>query len=266
MGTTVVTGAASGIGAAVRARLEGNGERVIGIDLRGTEVSADLSTVEGRLLAVESVRKLARTASDAGDGSDASGGIDRLVLCAGLGAHVEDLGLILSVNYFGTIALLDALLPDLAGRAGAAALVVASNSVKYAPFGDKSFVSAMLDGNEQKARELVDSENGFMAYGGSKYALCCAVRRRAEAWGSEGVRLNAVAPGTTETPLLQGTIDHPLYGRGLEGLKSPLGRRAKPEEIANLIAFVQSEDASYVHGSILFVDGGNDAATRLDQF
>jgi NAD(P)-dependent dehydrogenase (short-subunit alcohol dehydrogenase family) len=245
---------------------------VIGIDLRGTEVSADLSTVEGRLFAVESVRKLASTpshaggASDAGGASNASGAIDRLVLCAGLGAHVEDLGLILSVNYFGTIALLDALLPDLAGRAGAAALVVASNSVKYAPFGDKSFVSAMLDGNEQKARELVTSENGFMAYGGSKYALCCAIRRRAEAWGSEGVRLNAVAPGATETPLLQGTIDHPLYGRGLKGLKSPLGRRAKPEEIANLIAFVQSGQASYVHGSILFVDGGNDAATRLDQF
>lgn len=260
MGTTVVTGAASGIGAAVRGRLERDGERVIGIDLRGTEVSADLSTVEGRLFAVESVRRLTSGASDA------VGAIDRLVLCAGLGAHIEDLGLILSVNYFGTIALLDALLPDMAGRAGAAALVVASNSIKFAPFGDSGFVSAMLDGNEEKARKLVGAENGFMAYGGSKYALCCAIRRRAEAWGSEGVRLNAVAPGTTETPLLQGTIDHPLYGRGLKGLKSPLGRRAKPEEIANLIAFVQSEEASYVHGSILFVDGGNDAATRLDQF
>ncbi|HIF94057.1 MAG: SDR family oxidoreductase [Myxococcales bacterium] len=254
MGTTVVTGAASGIGAAARARFERDGERVIGIDLRDTDVSADLSTVDGRQSAIDSVRECA------GDG------IDRIVLCAGLGAHIEDLGLILSVNYFGTIALLDALLPDMAGRQGAAALLIASNSVQFAPFGDCDFVAAMLDGNEKKARELVANENGFMAYGGSKYALCCAVRRRAEAWGSEGVRLNAVAPGATKTPLLQGTIDHPLYGRGLKGLKAPLGRRAEPHEIANLIAFVQSEEASYVHGSILFVDGGNDAATRLDQF
>ncbi|MFP6654301.1 MAG: SDR family oxidoreductase [Myxococcota bacterium] len=254
MGTTVVTGAASGIGAAVRTCLERKGERVIGVDLRDTEVSADLSTAEGRLSALEQIRSLSEK------------NIDGLVLCAGIGAHVDDLALILSVNYFGTIAMLDGLLPSLAGRPHASAVVVASNSVKYAPFGDCDFVTAMLDGNEDKARELIASENGFMAYGGSKYALCCAVRRRVEAWGSNGVRLNAIAPGATETPLLQGTIDHPLYGRGLAGLKAPLGRRAEPSEIANLIAFVQSEEASYVHGSVLYVDGGNDAATRLDQF
>lgn len=254
MGTTVVTGAASGIGAATRARLESKGERVLGIDLRGTEISADLSTNDGRRSAIETVQ------------NEVSGALDGLVLCAGLGAHLEDLELILSVNYFGTVALMDGLFPEMSGRAGAAATVVASNSVQYAPFAEYDFVSAMLDGDEAKARELIASENGFMAYGGSKHALCCAVRRRTETWGSAGVRLNAIAPGSTQTPLLQGTIDHPLYSKGLASLKEPLGRNAAPEEIANAIAFLQSPDASFVHGSILYADGGNDAAMRLDRF
>jgi len=254
MGTTVVTGAASGIGAAVRARLESRGESVIGIDLRGAEISADLSTSEGRRDAIEAVRK------------QAAGGLDGLVLCAGVGAHLENLALILSVNYFGTVELMDGLLPEMSGRPGAAAVVVASNSAQYAPFAKCDFVSAMLDGDEEKARELVADQNGFMAYGGSKHALCCAVRRRTETWGSAGVRLNAVAPGSTQTPLLQGAIDHPLYSKGLAGLKAPLGRNAEPKEIASVITFLQSRDAAFVHGSIVYVDGGNDAAMRLDRF
>ena len=254
MGTTVITGAASGIGAAVRTRLESKGERIVGIDLRGTEVSADLSTSDGRRSAVEAVQK------------EVGGELDGLVLCAGLGSHLEDLALILSVNYFGAVELLDGLLPEMAGRPGAAALVVASNSAQYAPFADYDFVSAMLEGDEQKARELIVSQNGFLAYGGSKHALCCAVRRRTESWGAEGVRLNAIAPGATQTPLLQATIDHPVYSKGLASLKAPLGRNAEPEEIAGVIAFLQSREASFVHGSIIYVDGGNDAAMRLDRF
>ncbi|MFP6656303.1 MAG: SDR family oxidoreductase [Myxococcota bacterium] len=254
MGTTVITGAASGIGAAVRARLEGDGERVIGIDLRGTEISADLGTTDGRRAAIEAVQ------------NELTDGLDGLVLCAGLGAHIENLALILSVNYFGTVELLDGLLPEMAKRPDAAAVVIASNSVQYAPFADCDFVAAMIDGDEAKARELVVSQNGFMAYSGSKHALCCAVRRRTETWGREGVRLNAIAPGSTQTAMLQAVVDHPLYSKGLAGLKAPLGRHAKPEEIANVIAFLQSREASFVHGSIFYADGGNDAAMRLDRF
>ncbi len=254
MRTTVITGAASGIGAAIRTRLENNGERVIGIDLRGTEIAADLSTHDGRQSAIKAIR------------DEADDGLDGLVLCAGLGSHLEDLALIISVNYFGTVELLDGLLPDLAGRPAAAALAIASNSAQYAPFADYEFVSAMLEDNEEKARELVASQNGFLAYGGSKYALCCAVRRRAERWGAEGVRLNAIAPGATQTPMLQATIDHPIYSKGLASLKVPLGRNADPEDIASVMVFLQSREAAFVHGSIIYVDGGNDATMRPDRF
>ena len=187
MATAVITGSASGIGAAIQQRLETDGDRVIGIDLRGADIDADLSTPEGRKTAIEGA--LERS----------GGAIDRVVACAGLGPTVEDLRLVASVNYFGAIELLDGLRDAMAGREGAAAVAISSNSARFGPFDDHPYVAACLAHDEALAREIVAKENGFVAYGGSKHALARAVRHRAAEWGAAGVRLNAVAPGATQT-------------------------------------------------------------------
>ena len=254
MGTALVTGSASGIGAAVRTRLEKDGDRVIGIDLRGAEIEADLSTPEGRQGALQAAR-------------EACGGeLDRLVCCAGLGSHIDDLALIASVNYFGAIEIVDGMKACLAGRPGAAAVVICSNSAQMGPFQDHPFVNALLAGDEERAREIVAGENGFIAYGGSKHALSRAVRRRASEWGRARVRLNGIAPGPTETPMMDGTREHPVYSKGFEMLEIPLGRLAEPAEMAGLIAFLLGPEASFVHGSIFWADGGIDAVIRPDSF
>jgi NAD(P)-dependent dehydrogenase (short-subunit alcohol dehydrogenase family) len=254
MGISAVTGSASGIGAAVRRQLERDGDRVIGVDLRDAEIEADLSQPAGREQAIAAIR------------AAAGGALDRLVLCAGLGAHLDDFALIASVNYFGATAFLDALLPDLSGRPGAAAVAVCSNSAQFLPVEDHPYVVALLAGDEARAREIVAEENGFLAYAGSKHALCRKLRRLAGAWGQAGVRLNGICPGPTETPLLQGSREHPVFGAGVEGLDVPLGRFAQPSEIADVIAFLLSPGAGYVHGSIVYADGGNDAVVRPDRF
>jgi NAD(P)-dependent dehydrogenase (short-subunit alcohol dehydrogenase family) len=254
MGLAVVTGSASGIGAAVRERLERDGDRVIGVDLRDAEVVADLSTPQGRQTAVSEARERA------------GGGVDRLVLCAGLGAHLDDLPLVASVNYFGAVDIMDGLRDSLAGRAGAAAVAVCSNSAQFAPVSEHPYVLALLDHDEAKAHQLIAGENGFLAYAGSKHALCRAVRRRAAGWGAAGIRLNGIAPGPTRTPMLTGAAEHPVFGQGVESLEIPLGRWAEPAEIAAAIAFLLGPEASYLHGSIVYADGGNDAAIRPDAF
>ena len=254
MGTALVTGCASGIGAAVRARLEKDGDRVIGIDLRDAEIEADLGTPDGRKQAVEKAR------------AACADQLDRLVCCAGLGSHLEDLASIASVNYFGAIEIVDGMKSCLAGRPGAAVVVICSNSAQMGPFQDHPFVAALLDGDEEKARDIVAGENGFIAYGGSKHALSRAVRRRAGEWGAAGVRLNGIAPGPTETPLMEGTRQHPIYSKGLEMREIPLGRMAEPDEMAGLIAFLLSPAAGFVHGSIFWADGGIDAVIRPDGF
>ena len=250
-----VTGAASGIGAAIAARLRAEGAEVIGVDLRDAEVWADLSTPAGRLAAVTGVL-------------DRSGGkLDRLVACAGLNTHVQPMHLIPAVNYFGAVATLDGLLPALARGAEPAAVAIASNSAQMAPFRDTPYVQAMLAGDEAAARAaLEDGGHGFLAYAGSKLALAIAVRRRAKAWGEARVRLNAVAPGPTRTPMLAATLADPVYGRFAQKLEIPTGAPGEPEDIAAVVGFLLSPAARYVHGSVLYADGGMDAATRSESF
>jgi NAD(P)-dependent dehydrogenase (short-subunit alcohol dehydrogenase family) len=227
---------------------------VIGVDLCDADVVADLSSPEGRKRAIGAVRELA------------DGGIDRLVLSAGLGAHIEDFARIASVNYFGAVEVMDGLLGDLAGRSEASAVVVCSNSAQFVPLDEHPYILALLDHDEAKACEIVAKENGFVAYAGSKHALCRAVRRRATAWGEAGVRLNGICPGATETPLLRGSLDHPVWGESVAGLDIPLGRHADPAEIAAVVAFLLGPEAGYVHGSVIYADGGNDATMRPDRF
>ncbi len=254
MGTALVTGCTGGIGAAVRARLEKQGDRVIGVDLRGAEIRADFSTPEGRQKAIAEAR-------------EACGGqLDRMVLCAGLGSTVEQLRLIASVNYFGAIELVDGLKECLVGQSDAAVVVICSNSAQMGPFQEHPYVLALLEGDEAKAHEIIDKENGFIAYGGSKHALSRAVRRRSGEWGKAGVRLNGIAPGPTETPMIEETRKHPIYGKGFERLEIPVGRLASPDEMAGIIAFLLSPAAAFIHGSILWADGGNDAVLRPDRF
>ena len=104
------------------------------------------------------------------------------------------------------------------------------------------------------------------AYAGSKLALTRWMRRIAPTWAAEGIRVNAVAPGATITPLLQQGLEHPAFGEGIRNFPVPLGGFARPEQVADAVLFMLSENASFCCGSVLFVDGGSDALLRPDQF
>ncbi len=250
--TAVVTGSASGIGAAVRARLEAGGWRVIGVDLAGQEIAADLSTDDGRSAAVAA-------ALDACDGR-----LDALVPCAGLGPQVPDRRLLPAVNYFGAMATLDGLFAALQAGDDPAAVGICSNSISMTPMPDLTLVELMVAGDEAAVAEACVELDGPTVYAMTKVALGRSVRRRVQEWGEAGVRLNLVAPGPVTTPLLQGTRDDPVIGPFVDLLPIPLGRVAEPAEIAGPIAFLLGPEASDIHGSVLFIDGGSDAVFRPD--
>ena len=249
MGTICITGSASGIGAATRRLLEAEGHAVVGVDLRDAEVVADLSTPEGRAAMVAGVEA-------------ASGGsLDGLVAAAGVNGGGP--ALVVSVNYFGSVATLDGLRALLARGTNAAAVAVSSNSSTTMQGVDDRVVDACLRGDEAAARhaaaEIVD-------YPSSKLALARWVRRQAPTagWIGAGIRLNAVAPGPTATPMTD-DLAFPVLDLG-DVYPVPIQRVATPEEQAAVIAFLLSRAASYVVGVVVPVDGGGDAAARGDDW
>ena len=257
MRTIVISGSASGMGAATRARVEAGGARVIGIDLRDAEVIADLASTTGRDEAVEAVKGLA------------GGALDGLVTCAGLpGLTGRPGSLIASINYFGTIALLEGLRPLLAAGTGAAAVAISSNSTTVQPGVPMDVIRLCLEGDEDRARAAADAASSLASYPATKTAVAWWVRRHAPApeWAGAGITLNAVAPGAVETSLLQATRNDPTVGVLVDALAMPVGRVGRPDEIAAFIEFLLGPDARFFCGSVLFVDGGTDAQLRTDDF
>ena len=250
MRVIAVTGSASGIGAALRARLETAGERVIGVGRRDAEVIADLGCGDGWAAAVACVE------------AACDGRLDGLVACAGVGPQVAPASAIVSIDYFGAQTLLAGLRSSLA----AAAVAVCSN-FSTLPGADGPVAAACLAEDEEDARRLALARGGHPAYAGAKLALGRWVRRSAPGaeWAGAGVRLNAVAPGAVLTPLLQDGLEHPVFGPAIRSFPIPTGAFGAPEQIAGAIAFLLGPDAAFCCGSVLFVDGGTDALLRPDR-
>jgi NAD(P)-dependent dehydrogenase (short-subunit alcohol dehydrogenase family) len=234
--SVVVTGAASGIGAAIAAALAKEGARVLWVD-RAPDV-VDVAHSHGGMGLVGDVtdRTLPQQILDA----LAQPGLDHFVGAAGVqvrttaaGIDEADWELLLSVNLSGLYRLIRELLPALTtGSHGAPGSVLAVTSMS--------------------ADRAVP---GIVPYGAVKSALSHLVRGLAAEHGPTGVRLNGIAPGYVATPMTAPILQDPATLERIMG-RLPLRRIANPEEMTGPALFLLSDDASYVTGQILAVDGG----------
>ena len=261
MSTYAVTGAASGMGAAVVKKLCSAGHTVIGVDLKDVEVIADLSTAEGRGRAANAVLDLT------------GGRLDGAVLAAGLGptAGIERVRLIAEVNYFGVVDVLNAWRPALAAADGARVVVFSSNSTTTVPIVPESEIRAFLAHNGEKAERIAKRYRKYapvFAYAGSKIAVTRWVRRNAPTaqWAGAGIRLNAIAPGAIMTPMLEGQLENPKERAQIEAFPVPIGHFGDASHIGDWVAFMLSPAADFLVGSVVFVDGGTDAYFRADDW
>lgn len=245
----LVTGAGSGQGAAITTLFVEEGAKVVLADINEPgmkEVTASLPagsyrTVFCDVANAEQVKEAVDTAVQA------FGGLDILCNVAGIGGdnyplhEVPDERVLkqFQVNFFGPYLFMKHAIPAIVARGGGAVVNIGSVS---AFFGNK--------GN-----------NG--TYAAMKAALHQLTLTVAANYGADNVRVNLIAPGTIDTPLARGRMDftkdvelppdHPRHSR-----PSPaaLGRPGKPSEIASVALFLASEDASYVSGAVIPVDGG----------
>ncbi|AMB60385.1 SDR family oxidoreductase [Microterricola viridarii] len=254
--TYVVTGSASGIGAATAELLRERGHTVIGVDMRDAEVTADLSTSEGR-------QSAATAAIEAADGQ-----IDAVVAAAGISAPIP---LTVAVNYFGVTEFLEALAPTLAKSDSPRAVVVSSMATLQP--NSPELVDALLAGDEAKALELGAAlaeqgpREGYLNYPSSKRALSRWVRRDSitPMWAGAHIPLNAVAPGTVLTAMTKKLLATPESVAMVdENVPMPLNYHSEPVVIARLIAWLASEENTHVTGQTIYVDGGADASLRGD--
>lgn len=252
----VVTGSASGLGEALVARLAAEGRDPIGVDRHDADVVADLGTPEGRDRVVAEV--------DARCG----GRLDGLVSCAAASPLDPDPANVVSVNAFGALAMLDRLLPLLERGDDPAAVAISSIGAAAGPF-DEELTAAVIGGDEATARAVAADGTDFrsaIVYNSAKVAVALGVRERSASWGAAGVRLNGVAPGRMETPMLDGLLADPVIEAGVADLPVGVRLSATAAEVGGAVMFLLGPDGSFVHGQVLFVDGGTEAQLRPDVF
>ena len=246
-----VTGAASGIGFATTRKLLGEGWTVVALDISASQLAAARDTFSNfasqLTTLVCDVASPEQVESVFAQIKSRYSRINALVCCAGvlrLGSlesmAVDEFDLVFNVNTRGPWLCARAALPLLkpAAAAGEAARIVLLSSIA-----------------------ALRPKIGGGAYAGSKAALSQLTRVLAVECGASGVLVNAIAPGTVDTPMIR-AVSSPSSQRGdyRPSGASPLGRVAMPEDVASVVWFLLGDDARYITGTTIPVDGGTSAA------
>jgi NAD(P)-dependent dehydrogenase (short-subunit alcohol dehydrogenase family) len=237
----IVTGAGSGLGRATAMRLASEGASVAVLDLNETAAKETANAIEG------DGGRARSHGVDVSDWGSVEGTVDGiaadlgrpqvLVNCAGIGAFVrteqetkENWDRILSVNLTGTFLMCRAVLPHMLDGGGVIVNVASNAGLMGQPFS--------------------------AAYCASKGGVVNLTRALGVEYRSRGVRVNAIAPGGMNTPMIQ-TFGFPegATAEDFAAITSPIGY-AEPDEQAALIAFIASDEGRYMIGQIVSMDGG----------
>ncbi len=251
----VVTGAASGMGAATARILVQLGARVTGIDIRPTQAPVDW-VIEA---------DLRDPAAVAGAAAAINGPIHGFFGCAGLpGGSFSPVDILL-VNFVGSRLLVELLLPEFAS--GGAIAVVASNAAMGWQLQLPDLMELVNTEGFEAGKKWCEENVDRMApdaYSFSKKVLNAWVASRAATLITEGVRLNCINPGPTDTAMMPHFVEH-AGAQVIDAFVGPIGRHSTAEEQAWPLVFLNSPRSSYINGESLTTDGGFFGAVQTGQ-
>jgi 3-oxoacyl-[acyl-carrier protein] reductase len=237
MSVALVTGAGRGLGRAIAVRLSGDGHSIVAVDIDGDAAEATAAAVGGSsrqcdVADRDAVRDLAASV----------GPVDVLVNNAGiwtygsiLDASDADVDRVIAVNFMGTLNCCRSFVPGMITARGGAIVSLSSLAAAMAA-------------------------TGVEVYPITKAAVEALTRQLAQELGPSGIRVNAIGPGSM---LTEGTA--PAYEGERMAQRAalvPLRRVGTPDDIANAVAFLVSDQASYISGQVIYVDGGLSAVNR----
>jgi meso-butanediol dehydrogenase/(S,S)-butanediol dehydrogenase/diacetyl reductase len=240
--TAIITGGASGIGAATARKFVAEGARIVISDVdeeRGNKVAAEFATGLATFIPCD-VGNMDQVSHLISKGLDRLGSIDILFNNAGIGSFSET--------------------PDLDPDEWHRVISIDLDSVFY---GCRKVIPIM---REQHSGSIINTasvsglfgDNGFAAYNAAKGAVINYTRSLAVDHGKDGIRVNALCPGLIDTPIITAMRQFPQFEEYTKN-GIPIGRAGSPEEMANVVAFLASDEASYVSGATIVADGAKTA-------
>lgn len=233
----IVTGAASGIGAAIAEAFAARGARVALLDMNSDAVQARAATISGAHAVACDVTDSASVAAAVAEAQTAFGGIDILVNSAGIVdlAPAEDISAAawdrtIAVNLTGSFLMAQSVGRTMIARGKGGRIVNLASQAG----------SVAIDGH--------------IAYSASKFGIIGVTKTLALEWGRHGITVNSISPTVVLTELGRKAWDGPK-GEAMKAL-IPTGRFAEPHEIASAAVFLVSDEAAMINGADLLVDGG----------